>query len=111
MSEAPGTYRRFKAERPDIAQAYERLSALTVSDGPLTEREVRLVRLGIALGSRSPGAVKSAARKAHDVGVTREELDHAAILSLVNIGLSEALGAVGDIRGLFVPVEAASRGT
>ena len=98
MSEAPGTYRRFKAEQPNLAVAYERLSDLAASAGPLSEREVRLVRLGVALGGRSPGAVKSAARKARDAGVRLEELEHAAMLAIVNIGLSEALGALSDIR-------------
>lgn len=98
MSEAPGAYRRFKDERPDVAEAYEQLSEVTAGGGPLTPREVRLVRLGIALGTRSRGAIKSAARKAKDVGVTAEDMEQAVMMAIVSVGLSEALGALSDIR-------------
>lgn len=91
MSEAPATYGRFKATHPELAEAYERLSTLTGRAGPLSEREQRLIRLGVAMGTRNPGAIRSALRKAGDAGVGVEELRHAVLLGLVNVGISDTL--------------------
>ncbi len=94
MSEAPETYKRFKAGQPAIAAAYEALSALTLEAGPLNGREQRLVKLGVALGAGSPGGVRSAMRKALDAGACDGDLRHAALLALVTIGLPDTLLAM-----------------
>ncbi len=103
MSEAPGAFKRFKASRPEMAAAYERLSELAMTGGPLSEREARLVKLGVALGVRSPGAIKSAMRKAGDAGLGHDELEHAVYLALANIGLSDTLTAVRYVEETLVP--------
>jgi alkylhydroperoxidase/carboxymuconolactone decarboxylase family protein YurZ len=64
------------------------------ASGPLDDRTRRLVKLGIAVGINSEGAVRSHARRALDEGVSPEELRHAVLLGLTTIGFPEMNAAL-----------------
>src|SRR5208282_6376623 len=57
MAKLPGRYSEFRKEFPAITRAYDEISSLTASAGPLDEKMVQLVRLGMAIGSGQEGAV------------------------------------------------------
>ena len=89
----PSPYKRFVEENPAIAKAYENLALACHEAGPLPEKVRRLVKLGIAVGQQSEGAVKSHARRAMEVGVTPEEVRHTLLLALTTVGFPAMIAA------------------
>ena len=63
------------------------------SAGPLDEKTQDLVKLGIALGANSRGAVMSHTRKARDAGATPEEIAHVVLLGLTTTGFPNMIAA------------------
>ena len=59
----PEIYSRFREQFPALSANLEAL-AESANAGPLDERTSRLVKLGIAIGAMSEGAVRSNARRA-----------------------------------------------
>ena len=59
----PEPYRRFKTKYPDVWDAYDALGRACHAEGPLDEKTRQLVKLAMAIGSRSEGAVHSHTRK------------------------------------------------
>ena len=64
----PRIYRDFRRVHPDIAAAYGQLGDACRSAGPLDTRGQRLVKIGIAVGLSSEGAVRSHVRRGLDDG-------------------------------------------
>ena len=94
MSDLPRAYRRFLSRYPEIERAHMELSLAVNRQGPLDERERRLVRLGIAIGHQSEEGVKSHARRALEEGFSPEELRHAALLALPTAGFPQMIAAL-----------------
>jgi alkylhydroperoxidase/carboxymuconolactone decarboxylase family protein YurZ len=97
----PGNFERFKKAHPEINEAFEELGRPLHETGPLSERERRLVKLGIAIGLGSEGGVHSAVRFALAGGCSKEDLLHAVRLAITTIGWPRALAAmswVGDVQ-------------
>jgi alkylhydroperoxidase/carboxymuconolactone decarboxylase family protein YurZ len=90
----PEVYRGFRQQYPEVAEAYDALAVKCHASGPLDDRTRRLVKLGIAVGINSEGAVRSHARRALDEGVSPEELRHAVLLGLTTIGFPEMNAAL-----------------
>jgi 4-carboxymuconolactone decarboxylase len=61
----------------------------------LSERERRLVKLGIAVGAESEGAVRSHVRKLLSVGASQGEILHTIVLALTTIGFLATNAALG----------------
>ena len=87
----PFSYKRLKEEFPEIEKEYDHLAKKCHASGPLNEKVRRLVKLGIAIGSESEGAIKSHTRRALAIGVTPDEIRHAVLLGLTTIGLIRVL--------------------
>lgn len=94
----PDIYVSFREHFPQVTQAQDHLAAEIDAAGPLDERTSRLVKLGIAVGSLSEGAVRSNVRKALAAGVTSEEVQHVVLLSLTTRGYPAAIAAWGWAR-------------
>ncbi len=94
MSDLPRAYRRFLSRYPEIERAHMELSLAVNRQGPLDERQRRLVRLGIAIGHQSEEGVKSHARRALEEGFSPEELRHAALLALPTAGFPQMIAAL-----------------
>jgi carboxymuconolactone decarboxylase family protein len=62
--------------------------------GPLDARARRLVKVGIAAGAGSEGALRSAIRNALAEGVSKDEIGHAILLSVTTIGFANAQAAL-----------------
>lgn len=98
----PKPFREFARMHPAVAEAYERLGEAVRAAGPLSAREVALVKLAISIGARMEGAAHAHARKALAQGVEAAALAHVAILSSPTIGfpaMMMALGWVRDVTG------------
>lgn len=91
----PEVYQQFEKRFPAVKQAFDTLGAAEHEAGPLGERERRLIKLGIAAGAESEGAVRSHVRKLLGIGVPEEEILHAIVLSLTTIGFPATNAALG----------------
>lgn len=93
MRELPSAFRQLRDDYPDAHAAYEALAAAAHKAGPLDERTRQLVKLGIAIGARLEGAVRSHVWQAKEAGVSEAEIDHAILLALTTIGLPSMVAA------------------
>ena len=82
----PEVYQVFQRQFPDISRAYAELAVSCNEKGPLDEKTRELVKLGIAIGLSSEGAVRSHARRALAAGVSAAAIRHAVLLSLTTAG-------------------------
>lgn len=89
----PRQYRDLRAQHPAIAEAYDLLGDACRHAGPLSEREQRLIKLGVAVGASSKGAVRSHMRRGLDEGLSREELLHAIAIAIPTLGLPATAAA------------------
>lgn len=89
----PRVYRDLRSEHPGIAEAYDALGDACRQAGPLSEREQRLVKLGIAIGLSSEGGVRSHVRRGLDDGLTRGELLHAIVVAVPTAGFPATAAA------------------
>ena len=89
----PGSYRRMHETHPDFMQAYEKFGQASREAGPLSEREVALVKLAISIGAGLEGATHSHCRKALEAGCSAEELRHLAVVSAPTIGFPTMMRA------------------
>ena len=94
MSRPPKRFQKFTRDHPSVADAYERLGNAVHADGPLDEKTRALVKIGVSTGRGLEGAVHSHVHKALNVGVTRDEIRHAVLLSLPTIGLPSMMAAL-----------------
>jgi alkylhydroperoxidase/carboxymuconolactone decarboxylase family protein YurZ len=94
----PEIYVDFRERFPKVAEAQDRLAIEVDAAGPLDERTSRLVKLGIAVGSLSEGAVRSNVRKALAAGATPEEIQHVVLLSLTTRGFPAGVAAWGWVH-------------
>ncbi len=97
----PFSYRRLTKEFPEVEKEYDRLARKCHASGPLNERMRRMVKLGIAIGSESEGAIKSHARRALAIGVTPDEIRHAVLLGLTTIGFPKMIAALNWVHEAF----------
>ena len=98
--ELPETPSELAAEYPDVWNSYADLGAACAEAGPIDGGTKRLVKLALAVGAGSEGAVHSHVRRALEEGVDPERLRHVAILSIPTIGFPKAMAAMSWIDDL-----------
>lgn len=89
----PGAAGNLAKTYPAVWAAYADLGAATANAGTLTERERRLVKLALAIGAGSEGAVHSHARRGLAEGVATDDLHQVALLAIGPLGLPRAVAA------------------
>ena len=89
----PGAAGDLAEQHPDVWAAYAALGKAASESGPLTERERRLVKLALAIGANSEGAVHSHARRANSEGIEKAVLRQVALLAIGPLGLPRAVAA------------------
>ncbi len=98
----------FKEKHKDIYEAYVAYGkTLHEQGGPLTEKTRWLVKIATSTSCQNPYALKTHIRKALKSGCTREEVEHAILLTAPTAGfpvmmegllvLQEALGDTDEI--------------
>lgn len=86
MNKLPGRFLKFKDSYPKVFQAYESLGSAAAESGPLSKKEIALVKLAIASGARMEGAVHSHTRRALEAGATAAEIRHVVLLAVTTLG-------------------------
>jgi alkylhydroperoxidase/carboxymuconolactone decarboxylase family protein YurZ len=94
----PQVFERFGSDYPAVMEAFRGLAERLHEAGPLSARERRLAKLGIAIGRESEGGVRSHARKALAEGIEREAIRHVALLAISTGGYPAAMAAFGWIN-------------
>ncbi len=99
-SDLPSPAGDIAEEFPDVWSAYSALGEAVAEAGPLSERERRLVKLALAIGAASEGAVHSHARRAATEGINTASLEQVALLAIPTLGFPRAAAAFSWIRDL-----------
>ncbi len=94
----PKVYEKFSKQFPEVLEDYKKLGISTREAGPLDEKCQGLVKLGIAIGVNSRGAVMSSTRKSLAAGATREEIIHAVLLGLTTTGFPNMIAALNWVE-------------
>ncbi len=97
----PKTYENFSDKFPEIFKDYQQLGKSCREAGPLGEKYQDLIKLGIAVGANSRGAVMSSVRKALASGSTVDEIIHAVLLSLTTTGFPNMIAALGWVNDVI----------
>ena len=82
----PKTYQTFVKRYPKLREAWECI-AKAGNEGPLNPQTRRLVKLAVAMGASSEGAVHSNVRKALAMGISKKEIEQVVALSASTMGL------------------------
>ena len=91
----PKPYENFSEAFPEVLKSYQELGKSCRAAGPLEAKCQDLVKLGIAIGANSRGAVMSSVRKALESGAKKEEIVQAVLLSLTTTGFPNMIAALG----------------
>ncbi|MFC1567256.1 carboxymuconolactone decarboxylase family protein [Thermodesulfobacteriota bacterium] len=97
----PKTYEDFSEKYPEVMNDYQQLGKACRETGPLEYKYQDLIKLGIAVGANSRGAVMSSVRKALASGATPEEIIHAVLLSLTTTGFPNMIAALGWVNAVL----------
>lgn len=100
LDELPTVPQRLAEDHPEVWDAYSALGAASSSAGPIDGESKRLVKLALAIGAQSEGAVHSHVRRGLDEGVSPEAMKHVAILSIPTLGFPQAIAALSWIEDL-----------
>jgi len=74
--------------------AHEKLGLECARGGPLTQREIQLVKLAITGSMRLETSFKTHVKKAMRAGVTKPEIEHTIIQMLPILGLARTMMAM-----------------
>ncbi len=96
----PQAYSDFIARYPELGRAWDAI-ARAGEDGPLDERQARLVKLGIAIGAFREGAVRSGVRKALAMGIGRDEIEQVVALAAGTLGLPSTVAIDSWVQPLL----------
>ncbi len=94
MDYLPEIYKEFEKYHPEMAEAYSKLAGASFKSGPLDEKTCELVKMGIAIGLSSEGAVRSHARRALANGFSAAEVRHAVLLAITTAGFPTMIASM-----------------
>jgi alkylhydroperoxidase/carboxymuconolactone decarboxylase family protein YurZ len=98
----PKFYTQFLQKYPEVGEKYQELGEAVHNQGPLNEKERALVKLAVSGSHLYHSAFKAHIRKALAVGLTREEIEHVALLMLPTVGFPTMMAMLGLIEEQFV---------
>lgn len=84
---------KFRRNHPDVWSAFAQLADKCHNGGPLDEKTRRLIKIALAIGAGLEGATHSAVRHAREGGISREEIQHVALLAITTLGFPSAMRA------------------
>jgi 4-carboxymuconolactone decarboxylase len=94
----PKVYEKFSSKFPAVLKDFKQLGQTCRDAGPLDSKCQDLIKLGIAVGANSRGAVMSHTRKALESGASAEEITHAVLLALTTTGFPNMIAAMGWVE-------------
>ncbi len=94
----PEHFTEFQKSYPDLAKIHEQLGEITKGAGPLDGKNIRLVKIAMAIGGGHEGAVHSHTRQALDEGISEDEIRHVAVLAIPTVGFPRAMAGLSWIN-------------
>jgi len=88
---------------PDVWRAFAGLGQACSEAGPIEGRTLRLVKLALAIGALSEGAVHSHTRRALEEGISRDELKQVALLAIPTLGFPQGVKVLTWIEDITDP--------
>jgi len=85
------------AAYPALWTAYSALGKACAEAGPIGGETLRLVKLALAIGAGSEGAVHSHVRQGLGEGVSKEAIEQIALLAVPTLGFPRAVAALSWI--------------
>ncbi|SFR44878.1 Uncharacterized conserved protein YurZ, alkylhydroperoxidase/carboxymuconolactone decarboxylase family [Marinobacter gudaonensis] len=92
-NELPRTFVAFSDRFPELQEAHKQLGKALAEAGPLDEKSRALVKLGVCVGAGRESALKSHVHRSLELGLTREEIEHALVLGMNAIGFPATVAA------------------
>jgi alkylhydroperoxidase/carboxymuconolactone decarboxylase family protein YurZ len=96
----PGAAMHMAREHPELWEAFQHLGEEASRAGPLDARTRRLIHLALAIAASSEGATHSHARRGSSEGISREELEHVAVLAITTVGWAQAMKGLTWVRDI-----------
>ena len=96
----PPTAAHVAHDYPEVWKAFQQLGEQASKAGPLDVRTRRLVHLALAIAAGSEGATHSHTRRGLAEGITPEEMEHVALLSITAIGWGSAIKGLTWVRDI-----------
>lgn len=94
LEELPPTLRNFINAYPDVWSAHEKLGVECAKAGPLSEKEIQLIKLAVTGSRMLETAFKTHVQKAVEAGAARAEIEHAIIQLLPIVGMARTMMAM-----------------
>jgi len=99
----PKRYKQMHQDYPDLMRSYEAFGKAARESGPLSDREVALVKLAISMGAGLEGGAHSHCRKALQAGCSPDDLRHVALLSAPTIGFPTMMRCKSWVEDVVSP--------
>lgn len=109
MPQLPKPYQRFRQQQPAVVAAHEAMGQACAEAGPLDGKMRELVRLAIAIGGRTEGAVHSHTRRALEAGATPAEIRHVVALGAPTVGFPTTVAASTWVEDILPQARARRR--
>lgn len=97
----PARYVDFQKRYPEVFRAFDALGAATQEAGPVEGKTRALVKLALAVGARSEGAVHSHTRRAIEAGCSAEEIRHVVLLGTTTLGFPSTMAAMSWVEDVL----------
>lgn len=99
--ELPKFLQGFIKRYPEVWKSYEALGKTVGQVDGLDNRTQRLVKLSLAIGAKSEGAVHSHVRKCKKAGISDAQIYHVALLAITTVGWSSAMASISWIDDIL----------
>ena len=94
LRELPPSLRAFIRKYPKVWTAHERLGVECARAGPLTTKEIQLIKIAVTASLMLETSFKTHVQKAMRVKATRGEVEHTIIQMLPIVGLGRTMMAM-----------------
>ena len=92
---------RLATDYPDVWENYTALGKSVADAGALDARTRRLLKLALAIGAGSEGAVHSHARQAREEGIADVDIRQVALLAITTLGFPAAMAAYSWVNDIL----------
>jgi alkylhydroperoxidase/carboxymuconolactone decarboxylase family protein YurZ len=94
LKELPPSLRGFIRKYPEVWTAHERLGIECARAGPLTSKEIQLIKIAVTASLMLETSFKTHVQKAIRAKATRAEVEHTIIQMLPIVGLGRTMTAM-----------------
>ncbi len=101
----PAFFQEVSERFPEVFRHYSALGESVSALGAMDEKTQELVKLGIAIGAGTEGAVHSHTRRALGLGATEKEIVQCALLAITAIGWPGAMAALTWIDDIIADIK------